>query len=334
MIDPRSLAEELTRHIGDSEVIDLRQLSQNPPIALEEDSSVRIVWVDPNELPSGCSMAAAYDRNSKPARLLVSRDASPGRRRFSVLHEYAHHLRNQVPAVMEALFKARRGGSELEERMCDEFASIVLMPEPLLVQMLGQRVTASAVLELIAAAPASAEACAVAAARRLPAPGYVMLLAPDGTANFTAHHADVYYVRRDVRQQGLLTRAASGLPVRGREQVRYATGNLSREMFLDAATDRRTVAVLVTDSPPWGGFTAGIKRGPEGFTGQCKNCDRQFTTFASSCRSCGQPPCPECGQCDCPTAQGALSDRQCDTCFLMHPAAAYAAGSTTCNECS
>ena len=54
-------------------------------------------------------------------------------------------------------------------------------------------------------------------------------------------------------------------PIRGREQVRYSTGNRSQEMFADAATENgRTVAVLVTDSPPWGGLTAGSKRGPEG----------------------------------------------------------------------
>jgi hypothetical protein len=62
----------------------------------------------------------------------------------------------------------------------------VLLPDTLLELTLGPAATARAILSLIAAAPASAEACAVAAARRPPAPGYVMLLSPDGTATFTA----------------------------------------------------------------------------------------------------------------------------------------------------
>jgi hypothetical protein len=335
VIGPRELAGHLVRFVREGDVVDVGQMSQDPVAALDHDPSVRIVWVDSADLPSDCSIAAAYDRATVPARLLVSQDASPGRRRFSVLHEYGHHLRNQVPAVMEALFSARDGGAGLEERMCDEFAGTVLVPDDLLNRVLGSDMTARSVLGLMATISASAEACAVAVARRLSAPGYVMLLSRNGTATFTAHNGDVFRVRRDTQQQGLLSRAASGEPVRGRSQVRYGTGNYSREMFLDAATGSgRTVAVLVTDSPPWGGFTAGYKRGPEGSTIYCENCDHEFTTFDPSCRSCGQPPCPNCRHCECPV-QGSRGDRQCDKCFLIQPAKAFSnADSATCNECS
>lgn len=334
--DPRVLAKLLLTHVQDTGLLSLEDLSKDPIATLEASPAVRITWVDPASLPPTCSIAAACDKSCEPARLLVSKDTSLGRRRFSVLHEYAHLLRDWVPDVLEALFTSTNAGEALEERMCDEFASTVLLPEALLESVLGPPITARAVLSLIAAAPASAEACTVAAARKLPAPGYVMLLSPNGAAIFTAHNSDVYYVRRGTAQDGLLKRAASGIPIRGREQVRYSTGNRGQEMFADAATENgRTVAVLVTDSPPWGGLTAGRKHGPEGTDGYCGNCAKEFTTFARSCDACEQPPCPQCGQCACETPKGMAGERACARCYLLLPPAAYPnANSTICKACS
>jgi hypothetical protein len=334
--DPRVLAKLLLAHVQAAGLLSMEYLSNDPIAALEADPAVRITWVEPESLPATCSIAAACDKSCEPARLLVSKDASLGRRRFSVLHEYAHLLRDLVADVLEALFASTSAGEALEERMCDEFASKVLLPDALLESTLGPSITARAVHSLIAAAPASAEACAVAAARKLPAPGYIMLLSPDGTASFTAHNSDVYYVRRGTAQDGLLTRAASGSPIRGREQVRYSTGNRSQEMFVDAATESgRTVAVLVTDSPPWGGLTGGSKQGPEGTNGYCGNCAQEFAAFARSCDTCEQPPCSQCGQCACEIPKGIVGERACDRCYLVLPPAAYPdANSTRCKECS
>ncbi len=147
-----------------------------------------------------------------------------------------------------------------------------------------------------------------------------MLLSPDGKASFTAHNGDVYYVRRGTAKAGLLAQAAVGRPIRGREQVRYSSGNRGREMFADAATENgRTVAVLVTDSPSWGGFTAGDKQGPEGNSGYCGNCAYEFTTFACICADCEQPPCPTCGRCECETSTGTAKERKCKRCYLLLP---------------
>jgi hypothetical protein len=323
-------------HVQNGGLPSMEALSNDPIAALDADPAVRITWVEPASLPAECSIAAVCDKSCDPVRLLISRDTSWGRRRFSVLHEYAHYLRDLVPAVLEALFASSSAGAALEERMCDEFASGVLLPDERLESALGPFITARAVLSLIAAAPASAEACTVAAARKLPAPGYIMLLSPDGTATFTAHNRDVYYVRRGTAQAGLLAQAASGRPVRGREQVRYSTGSRSQEMFVDSATNNgRTVAVLVTDSPPWGGLTVGNKHGPEGISAYCSNCAYQFTIFARSCDTCEQPPCPQCGRCACETPKEVAGERVCDRCFLMLPPAAYVdANSASCKECS
>jgi hypothetical protein len=314
---PRALASTLAEHVLRDGTVSMNALSADPVAALEDDPAVRIVWVEPADLPDGCSIAAACDKSANPARLLISRDASTGRQRFSVLHEYAHLLRDLVPAVLEVLFAAAEAGAALEEDICDEFASLVLLPDTLLDRALGTSITARSVLSLIATAPASAEACAVAAARKLSAPGYVMLLSPDGTARFTAHNGDLYHIRRDTLQTGLLVRAAAGQTVRGREQVRYGTGNLGRQMFVDAVTENgRSVAVLVTDSPPWGGFTLGYKPGPEGSNGYCDGCGDEFTTFDPACGGCGQPPCPRCRHCACEANPGIAGERKCGRCYL------------------
>jgi IrrE N-terminal-like domain len=167
---PSVMAGMLLAHVQSEGMLSSEALSQDPITALSADRGVRIVWVEPASLPAGCSIAAACDKSSEPARLLISKDASVGRRRFSVLHEYAHLLRDHVPAVLEALFASPDAGAAIEERMCDEFASRVLLPDALLDSVLGPSITARAVLSLIFAAHASAEACAVAAARKLPAP--------------------------------------------------------------------------------------------------------------------------------------------------------------------
>ncbi len=333
---PRALAKLLLNHVRDTHLLSVEALAEDPVAALAADPSVRILWVDPDTLPAGCSIAAACDKSCEPARLFISKDTSPGRRRFSVLHEYAHLLRDLVPAVLEALFAQPEGGAALEERICDEFASTVLLPDALLDATLGSHVTAAAVHALVSAAPASAEACAVAAARRLPAPGYVMLLSSDGAARFTAYNSDVYHVRRGSAQDGLLSQAASGRTIRGRAQVRYGTRNHSPEMFIDAETQEgRTVAVLVTDSPPWGGFTAGTKRGPEGSEGYCDDCAREYTAYSATCGTCGQSPCPLCSRCACRTPKEVPGERVCDRCYLLLPPASYPSdSSTSCTECS
>ena len=114
------LGARLLEHVVIQKIVDLEALRQDPAEALRTDTSVEISWVDPALMPTGCSIAAMYQASQTPARIVVACDASLGRRRFSVLHEYAHHLRDQVTEVLEVLFTAPDGGAQLEERVCDE----------------------------------------------------------------------------------------------------------------------------------------------------------------------------------------------------------------------
>ena len=256
--------------------------------------------------PPTCSIAAACDKSCQPARLLISKDTSLGRRRFSVLHEYAHFLRDLVPDVLEVLFTSANAGEALEERMCDEFASAGsaarhapgINPRP------GCHSPCRAFTDRRGASIGGS----VRRGRSTPSPRARVCNAPIARRHRDLHRAPQRRLLRATRD-GARTACSNGqqpaVPVRGREQVRYSTGNRSQEMLADAATENgRTVAVLVTDSPPWGGLTVGMKQGPEGNSGYCGNCAREFNSFARSCDTCEQPPCPECGQCACETPKG------------------------------
>lgn len=329
------LGARLVEHVAAQDVIDTVLLRQDPAGALKADASVEVRWVEPAALPTGCSIAASYQASRTPARIVVARDASDGRRRFSVLHEYAHHLRNQVTEVLEALFQMSDGGARLEERMCDEFAAQVLLPRHEITKVLGEGVCARAVLDLIATSSASAQACAVAAARHLATPGYVLLLGHDGTVLFAARSGDTLPVTRGTRQEGLLARAAIGLALRGRTQVTYATGNSGPEMFVDTATaDGRRVAVLVTDSPPWSDLTlAGTTYEPAS-PGLCEHCDREFVSYDAPCRSCREKVCPDCGRCAC-SPLPTRNERRCASCSLTLPPAAFTSvKNSVCRDCA
>lgn len=327
------LAGMLVDHVRRQQLVDPEALADEPADALKADTGVEVVWLEPATLPPGCSVAAGYDRSSTPARLLVARDASHGRRRFSLLHEYAHHLRDQVPDVLDALFAAPEAGLQLEERVCDEFAAQVLLPEAALQPVLSGGVTARAVLALISATGASAQACAVAAARHLPAPGYVLLLGPKGESLFAARSGDALPVARGTAQQGLLLRAAAGLALRDRASVTYATGNTSTEMFCDiASAGNLRVAVFVTDSAPWGALSLGAPSYQPPAGEYCDGCGAEFVSYNRPCALCSQRNCPTCGRCACErTVRG---ERACDRCFALQPPAAFPSPTgSTCTSC-
>jgi hypothetical protein len=235
---PEALARLLLAHIEHAGILDVALLATDPLAALEADPTIRVQAVESGTLPHDCSVAACYDRLATPARLLIARGASPGRIAFSVLHEYGHHLRDQVDAVVDILWEQRDQGAELEERMCDAFAGLVLAPEAHVREVLNGGVTALAVQRLFVELSASREAAAVAAARQLRAPGYVMLLNERSEATFTARARGSLPVARGTHQDAdILVRGANGRARRGVARVRYASGSHGPELLVDV--DRR-----------------------------------------------------------------------------------------------
>ncbi|WP_407921279.1 ImmA/IrrE family metallo-endopeptidase [Aeromicrobium terrae] len=308
-------------------------MSSDPQVALERDSSVTVRWVEPSVLPGGCSIAATYVGATVPAEISVALDASPGRRRFSLVHEYGHHLRDQVFEVLTDLFASTDPGW-LEEKMCDAFASLVLVPLATREQAFTNGVTARAVLDLMSRVSASEEAVAVASAESMSHPGYVMLLNELGEAEFTARSGDVFPIPRSTPQSGLALRAASGALVRGIDRLNQGISRTG-EMHIDAATDTgRTVLVAVDGQAPWTRFGGGRAYSAEFEERHCEYCSASFAVLTTPCPRCGEPPCSECSRCACHEEQ-LVGARTCDTCWTIQPPAAFeSTDATTCLGCS
>lgn len=331
------LVAEMLQHLRDNG-IDLADLAESPEAVLSARGEVVVVPVDPAILPADCSVAACYDAKSMPPRLFVAQDAAAGRRSFSTLHEYAHHLRNHVDAVVDAFWSMSDGGVSIEEDLADAFAAAILLPEQKVMTALSGGVTAAGVTRLWRISPASREACCVAAASYLASPGYVMLLDRQGVSRFAARHGDVFPVRRGARQTAYQVVAAlRGGHARGIDRPCYASGVAASEMHFDAIADGDYIfAVWVTDSPPWGGLSIPLKASPTGLAGYCDACDLEFTSWNAACSGCDDPRCPNCGCCSCENGPGPLvggaRTRCCDRCFLVLPVSAFNGDSATCND--
>ena len=100
----------------------------------------------------------------------MSDDLSVGRRSFSLLHEYTHHVRDEVDELVDALW-IQADGEPTRKRVCDAFVARALLPPDVVAELLDGGVTAAAVLKLIGSRRVSREACVVAAAQLLPSAG-------------------------------------------------------------------------------------------------------------------------------------------------------------------
>ena len=321
----------LLEHVGEQDIVSLDDLRDDPLQALEEDHSIEVVWVDRKLLGEDCSIAAAYDSTRTPARISVANDESSGRRAFSLMHEYGHHLRNQVRPVLMELIGARRRSAALEERMCDAFASLVLIPAQVREEAFLRGVTASAVAGVMSTSTASKQAVAVAAAESMSSPGYVMLV-DEGHVTFAARSGGVFPIRRGAEQGPLLNQIAER-GGRGVARLEHGWGTSTAELNVDAAVIGGTRVVVAVDGPvPWASFSAGRETWARAAAGVCSSCTREFSTMATPCATCSEHKCPHCGACEC--AGKVIPDaRVCDRCFLTLPPSSFAGSSATCDDC-
>lgn len=270
------------------------------PEATIQNLGIRIVDRD---VPGGdCPIAATYE-SGPPPTISVTPTASRGRRHFSILHEYGHHISTVSWRTMQLLADQhdQQDANYLQETICDIVAAELLLPDAL-VRVDQKGPTAADIVTLFKASQASREACCVKASQLMASPGYVMLADLDGTARFTAAVRTVYRVRRDTAQvaDGAITRAATSGHYRGVGPVQFATGNRSPDHYVDARRAGDYVfAVFYLDTPPWEKLSLGAPdRGR--WTGdelECDHCEFVGVTYEPRCRLCGQRRCPNCGRC-------------------------------------
>lgn len=316
--------------------VDVSDLAADPAAVIVTVDGIVLDWVEPAALGDGCSVAALYSGTETPPRIAVLRDTSEGRRNFSLLHEFGHHLCLLVPAIAAALWELPDGDEgPFEEDLVDAFAAAVLLPATTVSRIFADGVAAASVIRLWQSTTASREACCVAAAYRLPAPGYVMLLEPSGRSQFAARHGDILPIARgSIQSATRLQPAVRGGTARGVDRPTYHSGVAGQQMYLDAqAAGGYIFAVWVTDSPAWPSLSVPLETGPVGHEGNCADCGEDFKSWKKPCDSCGEPFCPKCGSCDCgPGGKRPLANRLCTSCFCSLPLTAFVGDSTICNQ--
>lgn len=315
----------------------LARLEADPLSALATRADLRVVSVPEAASANGCSVAGAYFANRVPPALAVVSSASAGRRAFTALHEFIHHVQQTTPALADVLLQQPDLGDALEEATCDAAAAAILLPDRLVQADIGERgPTAAAVVSLWQASSASRAAVCVRAAQRLTSPGHVLLLRPDGDVEFAAAHGLPPVRRGSAQGRTPVIREAlnaSGRRARGQTRVRYRDGIAGAELHVQTADmGGYVVAVLVTDSAPWAQFSIPSRIvGPTSRWTICEHCGEESSSFDSPCARCGVRTCTDCGRCRCPSR---VAERRCDSCFLVLPEAMYSGTSSRCIDCS
>ncbi|WP_030614859.1 ImmA/IrrE family metallo-endopeptidase [Streptomyces fulvoviolaceus] len=284
---------------------------------------------------NGCSVSGAYFAGT-PAVLAVASSASLARRDFTGLHEFGHHLQQTMVELMDVLLAEHDGGTALEDAACDAFAADILLPDTLVDRHItAAGPTADAAVELWRASNASRMATCVKTSERLPAPGHILLLDRDGTLAFGASHG-LPPLRRGSDQSHIpvLRTALSGQGhAEGRGRLAYRDGAIAgEELYLQTAdVGGYVLAVAVTDLAPWKTFAPSVRyNGPEPTEYTCAHCGEDYTSYARACARCESAPCPDCGRCGCDRK---VSERQCTSCFVVHPTAMFDGASSHCRDC-
>ncbi|HVW80736.1 MAG TPA: ImmA/IrrE family metallo-endopeptidase [Mycobacteriales bacterium] len=313
-------------------------LQSSPLAALRGRPDLEVRFVPESQTDAGCSVSGAYLGDITPVVLAVADTAVTGHEAFTLLHEFGHHLQQTDLDRMAELLDQPDGGHGLEDATCDAFASAVLLPDGRLAEHLGAGVTASAVVRLWTSSPASRAAVAVRAAERLPAPGHVLVLDPDGTVRFAAAHGLPPVGRGSDQSRVDVIRDAlsrDSWRATGRTRFVYRDGIRGDELYVQTGNiGGYMVVVAVTDHAAWERFAPTSRSsGPVARSWTCEHdeCGHMFRTFDRSCARCGSPHCPACGRCNCAPA---VEELCCDGCFLVLPASMFTGSGTRCRDCS
>jgi hypothetical protein len=285
-------------------------------------------------VPAGCSVAGSHTSSS----ITVVR-SDPARMRFTALHELGHVLAEDDDIVQGAIH-ARAARRELEEDICDAFAARLLLSDDVVARAIATHGrTARGLRELVRSASASREACSVAVAQRLEAPGYVGVIYPSsGILSFAARSGDVFPLRRRLDQSasalGPVLTGPSTLTERG--SLRFENGTETHRMYVDAVRSDDLVYFIATeDRADWGAVTTDRLEDEQSSRFEEAHCDKCGTGFmvGRRCRGCTEPIHEDCNGCAC-EVRPLRGERPCSNCCITYPPAAYPSGGDLCENCA
>lgn len=309
----------------------LAELATWPEIQLNS-----VAEVEPSD--DGCSVAGSYDDDLVPPEVRIALALSLGRRQFTGLHEYGHHLQQTDIDLGKAVVGA--SGDRFEDDACDSFAARVLLPDDVVDGYFGPRTpTPGDIVALYKASSASRAACIVRAAERLTGFGAVVLYDRAGVVSFAAAIGSVFPPARGSDQSGTaLVAAALRDPYRAdgaaftvdRTTIRYRRGRDSDPLYGQAAwCDGYLIAVLVDSYAPWQQFSLPRQNIPVSRpkTAECEVCTAEFEV-SDTCRTCAEPSCPS-GHCACTHKR----ERRCARCTFPWGPHRFPCGGTICEDC-
>lgn len=314
----------------------------------EDPASAIAVYFEPvglRKLPrrsliaDDCSTDGYYEPFIDPAQpwIIYADDVAPPRVRFTLLHELGHHLFNTSAAPLLDDLDRLGGSSErarrLEETVCHQFASELLLPTELVDEILPANgaVLPAHVRELHERAEAvSLDAASVRVAGRLRVPGAVVIMRNEATLAFCAARGleGGWWPRGSaVDPIGPLARALrieqTARPDTYRWQLAHA-----RQLHCDTLPvhDRLAIAILAT-IPSDGSLNIVDEVEPAWKTREywCEQCNEERTE--GWCDRCHGPYCPECDRCRCNKPR---LNPLCRECGLQKP---FRPGAAMCIDC-
>lgn len=312
----------------------LEDLAYDPFGTLQRRSDINVSVEE--SLGKACHVDARYDDRYSPPVIHVRQSRTERRNNFSILHELAHHIQANSDTWANLAYTLRPDlRARLKEKVADSIAAILLLPDELVDECIGDAVggiTAKGVRALHERSQASISACLV---RSLDRSGerVVMLADSDGNLYFSGNsdggliqpsknkpQTDLrtLYERALISEGNIANMAASV----GFEYLSGSTyANISYQGTLIGSN---LVVVATRANNEFHGWGDG-----ERHTGSICMHEFQIASSTGKCAVCKEHFCPKCGQCNCPD-----KTKYCSSCFLAIPKALASTGASICSECS
>jgi len=263
---------------------------------------------------------------------------------FTLNHEFAHHAIRQDGQILSELADFEDdGGKAVEERICDAFAGLVLIPDETIDLVLGgEKPYAHHVGELHEASSGSREACVVRLAERIPGFGYMAIAdLADKTIRFASPSPSTPYPWRrgtELPDNHPMVRAGVKGEYRGQGPVVWPSGE-RRELWIDAVAYRNEVHAVLVENRHWAGPGVSVLDGgvrtarSTAYSGTCPHC-RAHTWGYRLHEVCGELWCRSCGRCSCDAPDRFHpAERTCEECGQTKRANLFAEGSAVCIDC-
>lgn len=263
--------------------------------------------------------------------------AGSKRENFTLLHEVGHILvENDDDALV---WLADRDDSAVElERLCEEIAAALVVPEELVDNIVGTGpLTANDLKALVARAAASGPACAIAISSRLSSGAVVIIdRASDRVIHSSLRGEDLtsYPWKGNDVPTGHPLRELEPLTTILTKSFWTDTWGRRQDYYLSAVATEKRVYAIFSVLDLWGmdRFHGG-QAPPEKLNAPVRavrcHCGYSGAAPGWPCQVCSHQYCPRCGDCDCQRRERA--QQSCSRCYCKAPPRDLEAG--VCSNC-